>query len=377
MRILHVITGLGNGGAEGTLFRVTGDAENEHHVISLTTRGAYGDRMATAGTAVHTLEMSRGKVTLRGVLSLRRKLRRINPDVVQTWMYHADLLGGAVARTAGKKAVVWGLRASTLNRECTPVTTRIAARLCASLSRSIPRRIVSCSQVAAKQHIDLGYAAERLVIVPNGYDLNALAPDRAARERVRGELGVEDGVVLLGMVARWDAQKDHATLLAALARVAASGSERWRLLLAGPDMTVANAALGHMVDANGLRAKVLFAGQRDDVPALMNALDVHVLSSAFGEAFPNVVAEAMACGTPCVATDVGDAGLIIGNTGWIVPHSHPAALAGAIAAALAEMTEPERWAARKVACRERVVKNYGLEQMITSYRQVWREALDG
>ena len=329
MNILHIITGLSDGGAEAVLYRLcTHDTQNRHVVVSLMDLGKYGPLLQAAGVAVHGLGMPRGRVTPGGLLCLWRLLRAQRPDVVQTWMYHADLIGGVVARLAGVPAVCWGLRNTALEPGASTRSTIWVARLCAWLSRPVPRAIVSCSREAVRVHRALGYAAEKFVVISNGYDLTRFTPDVDARQRLRTAWGIDDGMPLIGMVARLDPQKDHATLIAALARLAQAGTA-FRCVLVGGGVDAGNAALREAIGTAGLHAFVRLLGRRDDIPAVMNALDLHVLSSR-GEAFPNVLAEAMACGTPGVTTDVGDAALIVGDTGWVVPPRDTDALARAL-----------------------------------------------
>lgn len=376
MNIFHIITGLADGGAEAVLYRLcTHDAENRHVVVSMMDEGKYGPLLRAAGVAVHCLGMPRGRVTVRGLWRLWRLLRAERPTVVQTWMYHADLVGGVLARLAGVRAVCWGIRNSNLEPGKSRRATIWIARLDARLSRWVPAAIVCCAAQARDVHVRLGYAAEKFVIIPNGYDVGRFRPDAAARARLRAEWGVPDGVPLLGMVARFDPQKDHANLLAACARLQASGAD-FAAVLVGTGCDAGNAALVQQLAAAGLTQRVRLLGRRDDVPAVMAALDLHVLSSAYGEAFPNVLAEAMACGTPCVTTDVGDAAQIVGETGWVVPPRDAAALAEGIAAALKEWRErPDEWAARRCAARERIVETFGLDRMVQAYRRVWGETV--
>lgn len=376
MNILHLITGLSDGGAEAVLYRLcTHDAENRHVVVSMMDEGKYGPLLRAAGVAVHCLGMPRGRVTVRGLWRLWRLLRAERPTVVQTWMYHADLVGGVLARLAGVRAVCWGIHNSNLEPGKSRRATIWVARLDARLSRWVPAAIVCCAAQARDVNVRLGYAAEKFVIIPNGYDVGLFRPDAAARARLRAEWGVPDGVPLLGMVARFDPQKDHANLLAACARLQASGAD-FAAVLVGTGCDAGNAALVQQLAAAGLTQRVRLLGRRDDVPAVMAALDVHVLSSSLGEAFPNVLAEAMACGTPCVTTDVGDAAQIVGETGWVVPPRDAAALAEGIAAALKEWRErPDEWAARRCAARERIVETFGLDRMVQAYRRVWGETV--
>jgi len=365
-----VITGLADGGAEGTLFRLcANDNQNRHVVISMMDEGKYGPLLKSVGAEVFTLDMPRGQLTLGGILRLWRLLRSQRPDLVQTWLYHADLIGGIAARLAGVKAVFWGIRNGDLSPEKNTRSTLWVARLCAALSRLVPHRILCCSERAAAVHQALGYDAERFVLIPNGYDVAQLTPNPEARKRLRAEWLIGHDEFLMGMVARFDPQKDHANLVAALARLAAR-QENFRCVLVGTGMDEGNVELLRWLTEAGIHDRVLLLGRRHDVPDIMSALDLHVLSSA-GEAFPNVLAEAMACGTPCVTTDVGDAAMIVGNTGWVVPPGDAAALARAIEEALHHLRQPAAWAARQEAARRRIVDHFSIGRMVEAYSAAW------
>lgn len=371
MRIAHIITGLGQGGAESVLYRLAcyTDTSTRHVVISLTDEGVYGARLRAAGITVHALGMPRGRVTLSGVQALRALLRAEAPDAVQTWMYHADLIGGLAARLAGIKAVAWGIRNSGNHLDRSSRSARMVLRACAALSRWVPRAIVCAAQDAARRHRALGYDGRNMVVIPNGYDLSRYAPDAEAGARMRALWGVGADAPLIGCVARWDPLKDHRNLLAALGQLLREGQEL-KCVLVGRGMTPGNADLVALIESEGLRGRVLLTGPSDDVAAVMNSLDLHVLSSC-AEGFPNVVAEAMACGTPCVVTDVGDAAHIVGDTGVVVPAEQPAALARGIAQALREVGT-RGGAAAGAAARERVLALFDLGRMVHAYEAVWR-----
>lgn len=373
LRVLHVITGLGQGGAESVLFRLATypEAGVEHTVISLTDEGIYGERLRAAGVAVRALGMKRGRVTLGGFMELRRLIADARPDAVQTWMYHADLIGGLAARLAGVRAIAWGIRNSGEHLERSSRSARLVLRACALLSGRVPKAIVCAAQKAAQRHADKGYRRDRLVVISNGYDLSRYTPDAAARARARAEWGVVGDAPVIGCVARWDPLKDHASLLRAVAALVRDGRDAGlRCVLIGRGMTADNPELGALIDRLGLRERLVLAGPSDDVPAAMNGLDLHVLSSC-AEGFPNVVAEAMACGVYCVVTDVGDAAYIVGDTGVVVPAEQAEALARGIETALREVAARGRERAGEPA-RARVLEHFDLARMVQSYIAVWR-----
>lgn len=342
-----------------------------HHVISLRGLDAYGARLIAAGIGVTALNMPKGQFRFSSYQRLLRTLSRFRPDVVQTWMYHADLVGGMAARTL-RLPLVWGIRNSDLSQSQTTWSTRMVVKILASISRYVPNGIVSCSQNAALVHQELGYPSKLFTIIPNGYDFSKFNRDINARTQMRSALNISADVPLIGMVARWDPQKDHSSLCLALARLISFGRD-FRCLLIGQDMTSDNRALRDLILHYGLEKHVISLGHCDDIPRIMNALDLHVLSSKFGEAFPNVLAEAMACGTPCVTTQVGDAGLIVGDTGWVVPPGDPVALAQAIQQALFARQNMETWASRQDMCRQRIQDRFSLDLMVGRYHAVWRQ----
>lgn len=374
MRILHIITGLDDGGAEAVLFRLCRhDHSNQHTVISLIDEGKYGPLLREQGVVVHCLGMARGRVSPGALLRLWGLVRHHCPEVVQTWMYHANLLGGVVSRCAGVRRVCWGIHHSNLEPGSSKRATITVAKLCAKLSRWVPDRIVCCAQVAAEVHRALGYAPSKFVTIPNGYDLAQFKPEYRCGLRLRAEWGIAPATPLLGMVGRFDPHKDHENLVEALALLRQQGID-YRCVLVGTGLVGGNDELAGWLRRHDVLDRVLLVGRRDDIPAVMNALDLHVLSS-HGEAFPNVLAEAMACGTPCVTTDVGDAATIVGETGWVVTPRNPHALASAIEQALSTRLDSRQWQLRRRAARERVADNFSIERMVGAYRQVWQEAV--
>lgn len=375
MKVLHIITGLGKGGTEGILYNlVSNDTSNVHCIVSLTGMGSYGKKLLSSGHHVFSLGMGLGKSYVNASIKLVKIVKLQNPDVVQTWMYHSDLLGGVIAKLFGRHPIIWNIRNYSLAPQTTPLGTRVVARLCARLSAIIPDWIVSCSEQASIYHVANGYSAEKLTVIPNGYDLFRFSPDNDNRSKMRRDWKVTENEIIIGMVARWDPKKDHDNLLQALTLID-DDLQPWRCVLVGTGMDRENQKLTTLLSQFALGETIQLMGERNDIPAIMQALDLHVLSSR-SEAFPNVLAEAMGCGTPCISTAVGDASHIVAGTGWLVSPKKPQLLADAITKAMREIRNGNGdWNKRKVACRKRVLDLFNLSTMVHRYTDIWNSTV--
>lgn len=371
--IVHIITSLNRGGAEQALFRLLSQEADPTlvRVVSLTDGGIFQTRLERLGVAVTCLHMRAGLPSPIKWWHLVRLLKTWQPRLVQTWMYHADLLGGTAAALVGIP-VCWGIRNSGLQLHSIKRSTRLVAWLCAKLSRLIPTRAITCSARAADIHRALGYAVP-FDVVPNGLDVSAWMPLPELRASVRSELGLATDDFVFAHAGRNDPQKDHSCLALAFSRVHAAKPHA-RLLLCGQGLTIGDAYFDGLPFTPSARSAVTALGPRDDLPRLWQAADAFVLSS-MGEGFPNAVAEAMAAGLPCVATAVGDTAEIVGNTGLIVPPRNNEALAEALQT-LVDMPEYERLHLGHEA-RLRVQENYTLARMAEGFRQAWNKAISG
>jgi len=370
--IVHVITGLNDGGAEAVLFRLTSadKLNNQHTILSLMDGGKYRPLFENAGFDVYSFGMSRGRMRFRSLFNLWRRINTLKPDLVQTWMYHADFLGGIASKLAGVKSIVWGLHSTYLDRKTTPLNTQILVRINKLLSYYVPKKIICCATSAKLFHDEIGFASKKTTVVPNGYDISKFSINEELRLSIRDEFKISKKDLCLGTVARFNPQKDHGNTLLACGLLKQSGLD-FKILLVGPDMVETNDELVEMVAKNNLLDRTILVGPRPDIPSIMNGLDIHVLGSAYGEAFPNVICEAMSCGTICVATDVGDCGLIIGNTGLTCPPRDPLALSGAIQSLKGQVSRNSY----SLPARERIVDNFSLKAMLQGYKHVWSQVL--
>jgi glycosyltransferase involved in cell wall biosynthesis len=373
MKVTHVITALGVGGAEEMLYRLirySDQAAFEHQVISMTVNGPVGEKIQALGVPVRTVGMRRGVPNPLGALRLAHWLRQDRPDFVQTWMYQADLLGGLVARLVGDMPVAWNIQSSDLDTRSVKRIKLWTVRACALTSHLLPTRIVCCSEASREVHAELGYAREKMLIIPNGSDLTTFKPDAEARSSLRRELGLREKTPVVGLVARFDPQKDHRTFVRAAALLHTRVPDV-NFVLCGDGITWKNPQLTTWIDAAGIRSCCHLLGRRLDAPRLTAALDVASSSSSYGEGWPLVIGEAMACGVPCVVTDVGDSTLIVGDTGRVVPRRDPAALADAWYELLA--VGPDVRARLSLAARRRTEEHFSLTSAIAKYEELYKE----
>ncbi len=219
MKITHIITGLSTGGAETMLYKLLKHMDRSKflcEVISLTDLGPVAQDIKSLGVSVQALGMSRGIPDPRYLWKLIRIIRRHQPCIVQTWMYHSDLIGGLSARLAGKIPVIWNLRQSNLSAQVNKKLSLLTAKICAWFSGILPDKILCNSEAARQAHIKFGYQLGPIMVIPNGFDPSTFKPDASARSSVRQELGISQTALVIGLVGRFDPQKDHRTFLQAM-----------------------------------------------------------------------------------------------------------------------------------------------------------------
>ncbi len=374
--VLLLINSLGCGGAETMLYRLLSKLDRTRFSPQAVTLidvqpPLIADKIRALGIPVRSLGMSPGGTpSPLALLRLIRWWREEPPDVIQTWQYYSDLAGAIAARLAGGIPVAWGIRHSTLNDQEYKRRTILTAAMCARLSRWLPQRIVCCSEASREVHAGLGYADEKMVVIPNGYDLESFKPDPMARRSVRRELQIPDDAPLIGLVGRFQPQKDHRNFFKAAGLLSRDRSDV-HYLLCGYGVTWENKALLNLIEEAGVVSRCRLLGLRDDLHRLTAAFDIASLSSCSGEGFPNVVSEAMSCGVPCVVTDVGDAALIVGETGIVVPPRNSEALA----AAWRKMLDLGQNGRNHLgmAARQRIAERFSLPIIVNRYEHLFEE----
>jgi glycosyltransferase involved in cell wall biosynthesis len=370
IRIVHLITGLNVGGAERSLAQLLRGSDRtrfSHLVISMIGAGPVADDLARAGIEVRSLGMIRGRPSLCGAVRLVMMLRRLRPQLLHCWMYHANLLGVLAGKAAGVPRIMWGIRCTDRDFASGGALTRWVVAL-GGLFSSFADLITVNSEAGRRVHENWGYSGSRMTVIHNGVDLDRFKPDEAARSSVRAELGLSPDAPLVGLVARYHPMKDHSTFLQA-AGLLLSQNQRIHFLLCGNDVTPQNPGLAKRTTEQGLAGRVHLLGLRHDVPRLTAALDVATSCSVYGEGFSNAVAEAMACSVPCVATPVGDSPEILGDTGRLVRRGDPDALAAAWKSIL-NLSNAERCEMSSKS-RQRIEQQFAIQRTVEAYEALY------
>jgi len=370
---MHVINTLATGGAEMMLLKLLSatDGNWDPVVVSLADEGTIGPRILALGIPVYSLGLRRGVPSPFRALSIIPFVRRFRPQLIQGWMPHGNFMASLAGVSSQNRApVLWNIRMSVYDIAKEHLLTAAAIRLGAFLSRH-PAAIVYNSQIGARQHEALGYHPAKRIVIPNGFDCQMFRPDDYARRQVRAELGVGNDTILVGLVARYHCLKDHAGFLRA-AGLVVQAHPAVHFVLVGKGMSREESTLMKLISEQLLQDRISLLGERYDIPPLTAALDI-ACSASTGEGFSNAIGEAMACGVPCVVTDVGDSTYIVGDTGLSVPPRDPETLAQAISRLIdAGVTRRRQLGA---AARRRIESEFSLPAIVRRYEDLYEKHL--
>jgi len=372
VRVVHLITDLSAHGAQMMLYKLLSRTDRtrfEPVVISMRGRGPMAEKIEALGVPVYDLKIRQPLPGPRSIGWLIYLVRRLRPDLIQGWMYHANL-AAQVAKSFSRQnlSVIWSVHHSLYSLSYEKSLTAAIIKVSARLSK-LPDKTLYVSKTSAQQHEIVGYTIANRVVVPIGFDIHAFIPSIGERISVRAELGVSKDAFLIGLIGRYHPMKDHTNFLTA-ASILIKTHPTVQFVLAGENVDTRNRTLLGLLNRLGVSTKVHLLGERRDIPRITAALDV-ATSSSFSEGFPNAVGEAMACGVPCVVTDVGDSRWILGDTGHVVPPRDSAALARAWQDLIEIGDEGRRSFGKKA--RDRVVEKFSLEAVVGQYERLYEQ----
>jgi glycosyltransferase involved in cell wall biosynthesis len=370
MRIVHIFTGLNTGGAEMMMYKLleSNSISRNGMILSLLSNGEMEPRFKSLGMSVKSLGMSRGRFSLAKFIKLIKILKKEKPDLVSTWLYHADLVGGLAGRLLNIP-VCWNVGASAASLTTLSKGTKFVIRICAFLSSWIPVKIIFNSKSGLRDHVALGYKSDKCEVIPNGFNLELFKPDGESRKSIRKEINVSGDCKLVGIIGRYDPIKNHEGFIKACSIVAKT-QKNAHFIMVGTGIDDKNKNILRHIEESGIKEKIHLLGLRQDIPRITSSLDVLVCPS-WGEAFPNVVGEAMSCGVPCVVTDVGDSAYVVQDTGIVVPSGNTDALAEGI---LKIINLPKKqWKALSQSARKKIMDNYEIGNIGKHFEALYRK----
>lgn len=335
-------------------------------IICMGQRGQVGKELASEGYRVIQIGLNASLPSPIKLAILIRRLRKYQPDILQTWMYHANILGSICKPLFENCRLVWALHASDIEIVGTKWSTRFIAQIGSVLSHYSPDSIVSVSRSGREIHRKLGYDTSLFEIIPNGFNTEGFKPDDSEAERLRGELNLPLNAPVVGHVGRFDPHKDHQTFVRAMGDVIDTVPEV-RVLMFGEGVNWENKQLSDWIKQTGHENHFRLLGHRIDVPRLMNLFDLGV-SSSRTEAFPLVVGEMMACGVPCVITDVGDSRWLVGETGQIVPPENPTELTKSVKTLLKDASLRNQLGKK---ARDRIKVEFSISRTVKKYSELY------
>lgn len=360
-KIIHLITSLGDGGAEGVLFRLIKSTKKNynHYVICLGAKDKYFYKFKKININVICLDINFFNLTKK-IIFLFHLIKKHNPNYFQTWLYHGDLIGGLVAKFAGVNNIIWNIRTSEIKIKNNKLTTLVVIFLCSILSYFIPKVIVSCSKRGSLIHKKVGYNKKIFKIIHNGFQV----------KNSNYQTKYYKPIFVIGMVARYHSVKNHKLLFEAL-QLFKKRNIKFKFLLIGTGINKNNFDLIKNIKKYQLEKNVVLKDRVNNVSDYFKKMDIHILPS-LSEGFPNVVAESMLNFTPCIATDVGETGKIIFNKVLLVKKMNPFVLENKIYYCYKlKSSNPKKWNLLRKNCFKMIKNNFSLEKMLIKYTNIW------
>lgn len=374
-KVVFLIRDLNYGGAQKQLVTLVKSLDKQHFNVSVMhfySSGILLQDLTDSGIATICLEKQKRWDVFGFFWRLFQQLKYLKPDVLHGYLAESNLVTILLKLFFPSTHIIWGMRASNVPLNSYGWLGRLLFQLESILS-PLTDAIVVNSQAGKDYYLSQGFAADKMVVIPNGIDTERFKPDAEAGAKVRAEWGIAEDKILIGLVGRIHPMKDHPTFLRAAALLC---QERQDVRFVGVGTGAENYAqkLYRLTEDLGISERVIWAGERADMPAVQNALDIACSSSGYGEGFPNVIGEAMACGVPCLVTNVGDSAAIVGDTGVVVPAQNPEALKIGMNS-LIENIALNHYSREHI--RQRIIERFSVLQLVQKTEAVLRGKYDG
>lgn len=374
MKILHVITSLNTGGAEMMLTKLVAASlsSNEVHiVISLMDKGTLGDQVSKYAE-LYSLDLKAGGLSIKSLINLYRIIKQEDPDIIQGWMYHANI-ASLLVNFILRKNLVWNVRQSLVDIKFEKRLTAILIRMSAFFSGYVDK-IIFNSHVSLSQHVKIGFSERNTVVIANGFDLDKFRPQSSEQILAfKLKYGLPEDSKIFGHVARYHPMKNHIGFIYEISKIL-SDQPNLYCVMVGKGVSEVNVELVNAINNTNYPDRFIMIGERHDLENIYGVFDFIVSSSQWGEAFPNVIGESMACGTPCIVTDVGDSKHIVADLGFVYSPSLSEELNPYLNQCI-NMTTDE-YLRLSILCRNHISKNYSINTIYKQYIQLYKNLLN-
>ena len=372
MKILYIITNLGLGGAEVQLYKIVENLKNGHQikVISLLSKGDLGDKLIKLGIELSIINFSKKRFLFSSFLKLCITILKFKPDIVHTWMYHANLIGGFAAKISNVKNIFWSIHHNDLSTVHNKLSTVLIAKIGAFFSYLIPKNVICVSKNVVKKHIDFGYQEKKMVYIPNGIDVLEFFKISDARHLLFEKYNFTNDAILIGLPSRFDPIKNHEGFLASIADIRITNPMlNLQIILAGKNIDTNNIELVNLINKYDLIGCVHLMGLIHNMPLFMSSIDL-LVNNSYSESFSLVLAEALSCETLCISTIEGDPESIIQGVGKHVPAGNNSSLSNAI---INMIKNKKSLGENKIMGREKIMSTYSLEIVLKKYMSLYTD----
>jgi len=366
--VLHIISGLGIGGAEAALFKLVSGSNqigDKHSVVVLKRIEGMEQDFFDAKISVEFFSFDKNPI--REFFKLVTYIRNGKFNIVQTWMYHADLIGGLAAFIARSPNIIWGVRTTGLSAN-SKFSTKCVRFVCARLSHWIPKTIVYVANSAVQSHIEVGYSAKKICVIPNGFNLDNLQFNIRFKEEFRKTFNIAKDELIIGTVGRFNPAKDYENFVKACG-IVAKNNPQTRFLMIGKNLDDENGQLKSWIQSSTYPHNFVLLGEQRNIANYLSTMDIFCLSSRI-EGFPNVIGEAMAVGIPCVVTDAGDSAYIVGDSGVVVEKENSEQLGSALISLINKSDSYKTNLKNKA--KERIQSEFTIKNVVLLYQKLYK-----
>ena len=367
MKICHIISSLGNGGAEKNLIRLSlsQSKTNDVFIIILKKNNFFKEILQKNKIKVITFNFTFNLNLLNNFLSFFSVLKKEKPDIIISWMFHACFFSSFYTWKKNIR-LFWCIRHGSFKVMKTKFLTIIIAKYILPLISFIPSKIIYNSKFSKTYYENIGYQKKKSVVIYNGYSKNHFKPNKDIQTQFKKKYDIIKKEVIFGYVARFSPQKNHILLLKVMNKLKYDYKFNFKLILIGGNIKK-NKILRDLIKKFSLINETIILKETNRINLIYPVFDINLLCSSYGESFPNTLAESMLCQIPCISSDVGDSKAIIKNEGYIFKENTEKEFIKSIVSCLEDHKNDLKWKKLKVNCRTLIIRCFNIQKMLIKF----------